>query len=133
MRASHFPFPTTTGTSYVNRYEASVVDKFTTKFLKSGVMPHQIGIITPYEGQRAYLLQFMQGQGTFAQQVFDEMEIASVDAFQGREKDVIVISCVRYGSTYFLFSEINRAHYQLGSTKPFSCVLQNRTAIFMSE
>jgi hypothetical protein len=44
------------GTSYLNRTEASNVEKITTRFLKSGMKPEQIGIITPYEGQRAYLV-----------------------------------------------------------------------------
>ena len=33
------------------------------RFIKAGVNPEQIGIITPYEGQRAYLVQYMQYQG----------------------------------------------------------------------
>jgi hypothetical protein len=44
------------GTSYLNRTEASSVEKITTRFLRCGVKPEQIGIITPYEGQRAYLV-----------------------------------------------------------------------------
>jgi len=52
------------GTSYLNRSEASNVEKITTRFLQSGVKPEQIGIITPYEGQRAYLVQCMQHQGS---------------------------------------------------------------------
>jgi regulator of nonsense transcripts 1 len=59
------------------------------------VKPDQIGIITPYEGQRAYLVQNMQYQGTLHTKLYQAVEIASVDAFQGREKDIIVISCVR--------------------------------------
>ena len=51
------------GTSYLNRTEAANVEKLTTKFIKAGVSPDQIGIITPYEGQRAYLVQYMQYQG----------------------------------------------------------------------
>lgn len=52
------------GTSYLNRTEASNVEKIATRFLRSGVKPEQIGIITPYEGQRAYLVQYMQHQGS---------------------------------------------------------------------
>lgn len=44
------------GTSYLNRTEASNVEKMTTRFLRAGVKPEQIGVITPYEGQRAYLV-----------------------------------------------------------------------------
>ena len=83
------------GTSYLNRSEASVVEKFTTKFIKIGILPDQIGIVTPYEGQRSHLLQYMQSQGTLRSKIYEDVEIASVDAFQGREKDIIIISCVR--------------------------------------
>ena len=47
----------------LNRTEAAAVEKITTRFLRSGVKPEQIGIITPYEGQRAYLVQYMQFSG----------------------------------------------------------------------
>ena len=39
------------------------MEKIVTRFLRSGVKPDQIGIITPYEGQRAYLVQFMAFNG----------------------------------------------------------------------
>ncbi|XP_072385014.1 regulator of nonsense transcripts 1 [Diabrotica undecimpunctata] len=83
------------GTSYLNRTEASNVEKIATRFLRSGVKPEQIGVITPYEGQRAYLVQYMQYQGSLHSKLYQEIEIASVDAFQGREKDIIIMSCVR--------------------------------------
>lgn len=83
------------GTSYLNRSEAAYVERITTCFLKAGVKPEQIGIITPYEGQRAYLVQYMQYNGSLHAKLYQEIEIASVDAFQGREKDIIVMSCVR--------------------------------------
>lgn len=83
------------GTSYLNRSEAAYVERITTCFLKAGVKPEQIGIITPYEGQRAYLVQYMQYNGSLHSKLYQEIEIASVDAFQGREKDIIIMSCVR--------------------------------------
>lgn len=83
------------GTSYLNRTEAANVEKLTTRFLRCGVKPEQIGIITPYEGQRAYLVQYMQYQGSLHAKLYQEIEVASVDAFQGREKDIIIMSCVR--------------------------------------
>ena len=71
------------------------MEKLTTLFIRSGVKPNQIGIITPYEGQRAFLVSHMQYQGPLNTKLYQDVEIASVDAFQGREKDIIIISCVR--------------------------------------
>ncbi|KAG0018355.1 ATP-dependent helicase NAM7 [Entomortierella chlamydospora] len=83
------------GTSYLNRTEASNCEKVVTKFLKSGILPQQIGIITPYEGQRSYLVNYMGFNGSMRKELYKEIEVASVDAFQGREKDYIIVSCVR--------------------------------------
>lgn len=83
------------GTSYLNRAEAANVEKVVTLFLKNGVQPSQIGVITPYEGQRAFLTAYMVRQGTLRQDLYQAVEVASVDAFQGREKDYILLSCVR--------------------------------------
>ncbi|CAM6082950.1 unnamed protein product [Calypogeia fissa] len=83
------------GTSYLNRTESANVEKIVTTFLKSGVNPSQIGVITPYEGQRAYIVNHMARNGSLRQQLYKEIEVASVDSFQGREKDFIILSCVR--------------------------------------
>lgn len=83
------------GTSYLNRTEASNVEKIVTRFFKAGVKAADIGVITPYEGQRSYIVSTMQNTGTFKKESYKEVEVASVDAFQGREKDFIVLSCVR--------------------------------------
>ncbi|KAL2032854.1 hypothetical protein VTO58DRAFT_106026 [Aureobasidium pullulans] len=83
------------GTSYLNRTEAQNVEKLVTRFFKAGVQPQDIGIITPYEGQRSYVVSSMQATGTFKKEYYKEIEVASVDAFQGREKDFIILSCVR--------------------------------------
>ncbi|XP_031564537.1 regulator of nonsense transcripts 1-like [Actinia tenebrosa] len=83
------------GTSYLNRTEAANVEKIVTRFLRAGIKPEQIGVITPYEGQRAYLVQYMQFSGSLHANLYMEVEVASVDAFQGREKDYIILSCVR--------------------------------------
>ncbi|GLJ46454.1 hypothetical protein SUGI_0979100 [Cryptomeria japonica] len=83
------------GTSYLNRTESANVEKIVTTFLRSGVIPGQIGVITPYEGQRAYIVNHMARHGALRQQLYKEIEVASVDSFQGREKDYIILSCVR--------------------------------------
>lgn len=83
------------GTSYLNRTEASSVEKICTLMLKTGVLPDQIGVVTPYEGQRAFVVSHMQKNGSLPSHLYHEIEVASVDSFQGREKDFIIVSCVR--------------------------------------
>lgn len=83
------------GTSYLNRLEAQNVEKIVTRLLKLAIKPDQIGIVTPYEGQRQYISSFMQRKGTLKATIYETIEVASVDAFQGREKDFIILSCVR--------------------------------------
>lgn len=63
------------GTSYLNRTEAANVEKIATKFLRAGIKSEQIGIITPYEGQRAYLVQHMQYQGSLHSKLYQEIEV----------------------------------------------------------
>ena len=63
--------------------------------LRGGVRPEQIGIITPYHAQRGYVSSYMARNGALRTDLYDDIEVASVDAFQGREKDIIILSCVR--------------------------------------
>ncbi|CAI2297044.1 unnamed protein product [Caenorhabditis sp. 36 PRJEB53466] len=83
------------GTSFLNRTEAANVEKLVSKLIKGGVQPGQIGVITPYEGQRSFIVNYMHTQGTLNSKLYENIEIASVDAFQGREKDYIIVTCVR--------------------------------------
>ena len=48
------------GTSFLNRTEAVNVEQIVTALFNAGLRPEQIGIITPYEGQRAFILSYMQ-------------------------------------------------------------------------
>jgi regulator of nonsense transcripts 1 len=68
----------------LNRAEAIAVEKLTTRFLQAGFKPEQIGIITPYEGQRAYIVHYMQSQGTLHSKLYLDVEAQNVDAFQAR-------------------------------------------------
>lgn len=83
------------GTSYLNRTEASYVEKIVTHLIKMGVDSSQIGVITPYDGQKKYVGEHMRRAGSLAASVYEEIEVNSVDAFQGREKEIILVSCVR--------------------------------------
>lgn len=78
--------------SYYNDAEANVVATEVTKLLDVGVLPDEIGIITPYTGQigkiRSALLSAI-GEET------SPVKIATIDSFQGSERDAIIVSFVR--------------------------------------
>lgn len=134
------------GTSFLNRTEASNVEKIITEFFKAGINPSQIGVITPYEGQRSYIINHMQYHGKLKKDYYKEVEVASVDAFQGREKDYIILSCVRsneHQGIGFLSDPrrlnvaLTRAKYGLvllGNPKVLSKVSQsNRDSCFLED
>jgi regulator of nonsense transcripts 1 len=87
--------PSDSGTSFINRYEAFLVSQIITKLCRAEVNPRQIGVITPYAGQRFYLKQFLAAAGELPLEFYPHIEIASVDSFQGGERDYIILSCVR--------------------------------------
>lgn len=86
------------GTSHANMREAQTVVQVIHLLLAgSDVQPEGIGIITPYNAQVRMLREMLRDAPA--------IEINSVDGFQGREKDVIVVSTVRAseaGTTGFL-------------------------------
>jgi len=67
-----------------NEQELNFVIQAVTRLKKMGVKGNEIGVITPYRAQSKSLKERL-GEG---------IEVATVDAFQGREKDVIVFSAV---------------------------------------
>jgi len=83
------------GTSFLNRTEAAQVEKVVNALIRSGVKAQNLGIITPYKGQRAYIVNYLAKNGALNPEIYKSIECASVDGFQGREKDYIIISCVR--------------------------------------
>ena len=74
------------GESHLNPDEAALVCRKVEALLEAGVAPADIAVIAPYTAQ-VRLLRERLGQ--------PDAEINSVDGFQGREKEVVIISLVR--------------------------------------
>lgn len=76
--------------STMNEGEATIAIGHALRLVESGVLASDIGIITPYSAQVTYL-KVLRG----AEPKLKDVEISTVDGFQGREKEAIIISMVR--------------------------------------
>jgi ATP-dependent RNA/DNA helicase IGHMBP2 len=72
--------------SYDNNGEARLLAARARALLAAGLRPEALAIITPYRGQVALLQTALEGM---------DVEVDTVDAFQGREADAVLVSCVR--------------------------------------
>ena len=75
------------GVARWNNGEARLVARHVGDLIEGGVSPEQIAVITPYNAQVDLL------RRRFAD--VDGLEVDTVDGFQGREKEAVVISMVR--------------------------------------
>ncbi len=81
--------------SRFNEEEARLVARLYADLVKAGVRPSQIGIISPYKAQVKCLHQLILGNISEDVEGQEIPEIDSVDAFQGREKEAILVALVR--------------------------------------
>ncbi|KAF7146268.1 hypothetical protein RHSIM_Rhsim04G0100100 [Rhododendron simsii] len=79
--------------STMNEGEAGVAIAHAKRLVESGVQASDIGIITPYAAQVVLLKMMRSKEGKLK-----DVEISTVDGFQGREKEAIIISMVRSNS-----------------------------------
>lgn len=84
--ASYDEEPEPDGDSRLNPQEAELVIKKVDELLECGVSPADIAVISPYSAQVKLLRDRIKRP---------EIEIDSVDGFQGREKEAVIVSLVR--------------------------------------
>jgi senataxin len=93
----------------------------------------KVGIITPYKAQlRELRLRF---QSRYGDEIFDHIDFNTTDAFQGRESEIIIFSCVRArasGGIGFL-EDIRRMNVGLTRAKSSLWVLGNSTSLQQGE
>ena len=84
--------------SLTNPVEAGVAvalyERLTRDFVGSG-SEYTVGVVTPYKGQVGELKR--QFSRRFGERVLTTVSFNTVDGFQGQEKDIIILSCVRGG------------------------------------
>lgn len=70
-----------------NEGEADLAAREVKKLLQGGLRPQDIAVIAPYDGQVQRIRQLLAHE--------PELEVDTVDGFQGREKEAVVVSLVR--------------------------------------
>ena len=101
------------GASKENPAEAGWVAKILENLLQAGDLEEEdIGIITPYAGQVRAIRDALP-------ELYESVEVHTVDGYQGREKEVIIFSCVRSNSdgTVGFLSDARRLNVALTRAK----------------
>lgn len=75
-----------------NETEAAIVHQLACALLKAGLQPASLGIISPYRHQLKLITQIFHRDADTKQ---NEIEINTVDKYQGRDKACIIVSLVR--------------------------------------
>ncbi|XWS25262.1 hypothetical protein CRYUN_Cryun27aG0054200 [Craigia yunnanensis] len=122
--------------SYQNVHEAVFclrLYEYLQKTLKSFSMPKiTVGIITPYKLQLKCLQR--EFESVIKSEEGKDLYINTVDAFQGQERDVIIMSCVRASSHGVGFvADIRRMNVALTRARRALWVMGNASALVQSD
>ncbi|XP_071494545.1 uncharacterized protein [Diadema antillarum] len=91
--------------SYFNDAEASFVVFLIGGLIEMGVAPSEVGVITLYKAQVNQISMLLQTSRLGNEKGFKAIQISTVDAFQGGEKAIIILSCVRTQRVGFIDSD----------------------------
>lgn len=103
-----------------NSREAELVVEHVNKLVEAGVREADIAVVTPYSAQVALLSSMLKDDCSF-----QAVEIGTVDGFQGREKEVVIVSLVRSNTTREIgfLSEKRRLNVAMTRPKRQLCVV----------
>ena len=125
------------GHSLVNHAEielaSKLYDRLLADFSSKFDFKSKIGIITPYKSQLRELKRFFSAR--YGREIVDSVEFNTTDAFQGRESEIIIFSCVRAspsGGIGFL-QDIRRMNVGLTRAKSSLWVLGNSGTLAKGE
>ncbi|XP_030803987.1 protein ZGRF1 isoform X1 [Camarhynchus parvulus] len=117
--------------SFYNMAEAHFTVKLIQSLIASGIEGADIGVITLYKSQMFKIQNLLSGVHSEAFEV-KPVQVSTVDAFQGAEREIIVLSCVRTRHFGFIDSErrmnvaLTRAKRHLLIVGSLPCLSRNR-------
>ncbi|GBG34625.1 Regulator of nonsense transcripts 1-like [Hondaea fermentalgiana] len=116
----------TTDGSFVNEREQSLVCMMISKLIEAGVRPEQIGAIALYRAQAEAIESRLQAGGRA-----NGVAVSTVDAFQGAERDVILISTCRTSGPGFTACP-RRVNVMITRARHHLVILGRRDALCVS-
>ncbi|XP_078262526.1 5'-3' DNA helicase ZGRF1-like isoform X2 [Rhinoraja longicauda] len=114
--------------SYHNLEEATFTTKLIQSLVASGIMGSMIGVITLYKSQMYKLCGLLNYMAQCELAQIKAVQVSTVDAFQGAEKEIIVLSCVRTQQVGFIDSE-KRMNVALTRGKKHLLIVGNLTCL----
>lgn len=110
--------------SKYNDMEAYVVHLHIKRLIEAGAIQEHIGVIAPYNAQVSFLKKLLHGD-------YPQIEISTVDGFQGREKEIIIFSLVRSNDekTVGFLAEERRLNVAITRPKRQLCVVGDMETI----
>ncbi|KFP11603.1 Uncharacterized protein C4orf21, partial [Egretta garzetta] len=117
--------------SFYNMAEVHFAVKLIQSLIASGIEGSAIGVITLYKSQMCKIQNLLCGLHSEAFET-KTVQVSTVDAFQGAEKEIIVLSCVRTRQIGFIDSEkrmnvaLTRAKRHLLIVGNLACLSRNR-------
>ena len=120
------------GVSLMNTSEASIALSIYNRLLTEYShldFTGKIGIVTPYKEQLRELLR--QFRREYGHEITNSLDFNTIDGFQGQEKDIIILSCVRAladGGVGFL-KDVRRINVALTRAKSTLLILGNKNAL----
>ncbi|XP_009446424.2 5'-3' DNA helicase ZGRF1 isoform X4 [Pan troglodytes] len=117
--------------SFHNVAEATFTLKLIQSLIASGIAGSMIGVITLYKSQM-YKLCHLLSAVDFHHPDIKTVQVSTVDAFQGAEKEIIILSCVRTRQVGFIDSEkrmnvaLTRGKRHLLIVGNLACLRKNR-------
>ncbi|KAI9781046.1 MAG: hypothetical protein M1835_004368 [Candelina submexicana] len=106
------------GESKSNEMEAALVRYHVGNLVHAGVRAEDIAVVTPYNGQLALMSHGLK-------ETFPGIELGSVDGFQGREKEAVIVTLVRSNPEHEVgfLSEERRLNVAMTRPKRHLCVI----------
>ncbi|XP_054059899.1 protein ZGRF1 [Rissa tridactyla] len=117
--------------SFYNMAEVHFTVKLLQALMASGIEGSAVGVITLYKSQMCKIQNLLSGTRSEAFEV-KAIQVSTVDAFQGAEKEIVVLSCVRTRQIGFIDSEkrmnvaLTRAKRHLLIVGNLACLSKNR-------